>query len=138
MNDETISTDVVQETPEPAIPKIPKLIFKSRFGMGAIGFIAHRPAVQRYHIIPLDAPREVTLARDLPRKWAKVCHVGHNTKGRSNPSYIPSYGFRKGDKVTITEAIFYPGAGVFYIFEEGKRGNYMLRMEQIIELNEGE
>lgn len=96
-------------------PRLPKPIFKSRYGMLSQGFVAHRPGQQRTHEFPFPEPRVVNLKVNLPRRWERVCYQS----------------FRKGNSVTLTGMILFPGAGQYYIFAEGARGSFMLTQEQI-------
>lgn len=107
--------------------------FHSKHALGIKGFQFHRTPSQKSYTNPME-PREVFLAKNLPRSWERYCHVDMDMKSYDDVldmvKGIPK-GFRAGARVTLTDATFYPGFGVLYGFVEGKRMGYGLRQDQI-------
>lgn len=120
-------TEVAGEGAVPQAPKGPTYAF-------------HRPARQRSFTIPMPKPLHATLLEDLPRAWEEQSFVGGveyvAVEGQSHKNRVLRPGFRAGDKITLTsmvlfDAHFYPGAGALYEFEEGKRGSFCVRPDQV-------
>ena len=117
-----VQAAIVQgEDPGDAVPPpspSPEEPFQNRswYRKGAMpGFKMHRPAQNKSFDLPMQHVQEAELTEDLPRSWEKKCHIS----------------LRKGDKVTLISMTYYPGAGILYGFQEGSRGGYGLRQDQI-------
>jgi hypothetical protein len=93
------------------------------------GYDYHNIARQKSYPIPMEQHIVATLTKDLPRSWEKRCFVGGTTWVDGVKVRKP--GFRKGDKITLSSTTLYPGVGVLYGFEEGKRGGFGVRSDQV-------
>jgi hypothetical protein len=116
-----------EEAPAAATPKEPEPPKASyRF---------HSPARNKSIPIPMPKPIVVTLTENLPRSWERKCYVGGTDylpiEGKDYKQRVRRPGFRKGEAITLSSMVFYPGIGVLYGFEEGSRGGYAVRQEQI-------
>lgn len=77
----------------------------------------HRPARKKSFTISMPQPITATLLEDLPRSWERKCY--------------DTARFRKGDEITLTEMVFFPGVGTLYTFKEGSRGGYGVKPDQV-------
>jgi len=117
--------EVAQEAPtEAPTPGPPKASYKF-----------HSPARQKSFPIPVPKAIEATLLEDLPRRWERQCYVGGveyvSVEGRETKMRVRRPGFKTGDHITLDSATFFPGIGVMYGFQEGKRGSFCVRPDQV-------
>lgn len=78
----------------------------------------HKPTQKKNIDIPIGKAgetKDAVLLEDLPRKWERVCYQR----------------FRKDMHITLTGMTYFPNIGVLYAFEEGKRGSYTVRPDQV-------
>jgi hypothetical protein len=87
----------------PVTPKVPN------------PFRFHSPAQKKSIDIPVPKPLDAILSENLPKRWERECYRQ----------------FRKGDHITLTGMTFFPGIGALYEFEEGKRGSFCVRPDQV-------
>jgi hypothetical protein len=117
-----------EEAPAATIPKEPEPPTASyRF---------HSPARMRSIPIPMPKPIVVTLTENLSKSWERKCYVGNidyiPVEGQDYKQRVRRPGFRKGDSITLSSMVFYPGVGVLYGFVEGSRQGYAVRQDQIL------
>jgi hypothetical protein len=74
-----------------------------------------RPAQKKFIEVPIGKPLDAILLENLPRRWERVCFRK----------------FRKGDHITLIGMTYFPGVGALYEFEEGKRGSFGVRPDQV-------
>jgi len=88
-----------------------------------------KPPRRRSFKIPVPKPIVATLLEDLPRSWERKCYVGgvEWVDGKR----VRKPGFRKGDTITLTDLVLFPGVGTLYGFAEGARESYAVRQEQV-------
>ena len=103
-------------------------------------FKFHRPSKQKSFTIPMPKPLLATLLEDLPRAWEEKCYVGGvdyvAVEGQPYKNRVRRPGFCTGDQITLTGMVlfdsrFYKDAGAMYEFEEGKRGSFCVRPDQV-------
>jgi|SRR5665213_882105 len=78
-------------------------------------FKFHRPAQKKSVDIPVGKPLDAVLLENLPKRWERECYRQ----------------FRKDDHITLIGMTFFPGIGALYEFEEGKRGSFCVRPDQV-------
>jgi len=95
----------------------------------------HKPAQKKSVDIPMANPIDAVLLEDLPRSWERKCYVGGvkyiPITGETFKDRILLPGFRAGDHITLINLTYYPGVGALYGFQEGSRGAFAVRPEQV-------
>jgi hypothetical protein len=115
--------------------ELKKIRAKQAEGKPAPSYKFHHPSRQKSFRIPVPKPITAELLEDLPRSWETKCLVGGidyvTVEGQPFKQRVRRPGFKKGEHVTLTEMVFFPGVGALYGFAEGNRGGFGVRPDQV-------